>query len=179
MKKGHFKIWGKIFHIHRYLKSFVYGGLDGIITTFAIVAGVAGAALSSNIVLILGFANLIADGFSMSIGDYLSSKAQLEYENKKRFNKKIPLKNAFMTFLAFLVFGFVPLLAYVLSYFFTIDNPFLVSIVLTGIALFFLGVFKFQITGKSWFKSGIETLLIGGVAAGFAYFVGYFVAGLV
>lgn len=72
-------------HEHgQYIKSAVYGGLDGIITTFAVVAGVAGAALSSGVVLILGFANLIADGLSMAIGDYLSSKAELEYEHAER-----------------------------------------------------------------------------------------------
>lgn len=68
----------------RYIKSIVYGGLDGIITTFAVVAGVAGASLSSGVVLILGFANLVADGISMAIGDYLSSKSEREYQNAER-----------------------------------------------------------------------------------------------
>lgn len=58
-----------------YLGEFVYGGIDGSITTFAVVAGSAGAELSSSIVLILGFANLLADGFSMSVGAYLSQKS--------------------------------------------------------------------------------------------------------
>ena len=52
----------------RYLPEFVYGGIDGAVTTFAVVAGVIGASLSPAIVLILGFANLFADGFSMDIG---------------------------------------------------------------------------------------------------------------
>jgi len=67
-----------------YLKSAIYGGLDGIITTFAVVAGVAGAALSSGIVLILGFANLFADGLSMAIGDFLSTKSEQEYHKAER-----------------------------------------------------------------------------------------------
>lgn len=50
----------------KYIKDIIYGGLDGVITTFAIVSGVAGASLASSIVLVLGFANLIADGFSMA-----------------------------------------------------------------------------------------------------------------
>jgi len=58
----------------QYIKSAVFGGLDGIVTTFAVVAGVAGASLSPGIVLIMGFANLVADGLSMAIGDYLSTK---------------------------------------------------------------------------------------------------------
>lgn len=61
-----------------YLRDWVYGGIDGSVTTFAIVSGVAGAALSSNIVLILGFANLVADGFSMAAGNYSSSRTESE-----------------------------------------------------------------------------------------------------
>lgn len=72
----------------QYIKSFVYGGLDGIITTFAVVAGVAGASLSAGIVLILGFANLIADGLSMAIGDYLSTKAEMEFQKSEREREK-------------------------------------------------------------------------------------------
>lgn len=67
-----------------YIKSFVYGGLDGIVTTFAVVAGVAGANLSASVVLILGVANLIADGISMAFGDYLSTKAEKEYMAAER-----------------------------------------------------------------------------------------------
>jgi len=73
----------------KYLKSWVYGGLDGVITTFAIVAGVVGASLSSSIILILGFANLIADGISMAIGDYLSTKSQGEYYNTEKTLEEI------------------------------------------------------------------------------------------
>ena len=71
----------------------MYGGLDGIITTFAVVAGVAGASLSSGVVLILGFANLIADGLSMAIGDYLSTKAENEYNKAERAREKWEVEN--------------------------------------------------------------------------------------
>jgi VIT1/CCC1 family predicted Fe2+/Mn2+ transporter len=65
-----------------YLAEFVYGGIDGSVTTFAVVAGSAGAGLESSVIIILGFANLIADGFSMSVGSYLSNKSELENFNK-------------------------------------------------------------------------------------------------
>jgi vacuolar iron transporter family protein len=61
-----------------YLKDFIYGGVDGIITTFAIVAGVTGANLSQNVILILGMSNIIADGFSMAASNYLGTKAELD-----------------------------------------------------------------------------------------------------
>ena len=67
-----------------YLAEFVYGGIDGSITTFAVVAGAVGAGLDSSVIIILGFANLFADGFAMSIGAYLSSKTERDtYEKHK------------------------------------------------------------------------------------------------
>jgi len=67
----------------RHIKSIVYGGLDGIITIFSMVASTSGANLAASILLTIGFANLIADAFSMSISDYLSSKADMEYQSTK------------------------------------------------------------------------------------------------
>lgn len=77
----------------QYLKSFVYGGLDGIVTTFAVVAGVVGANLSASVVLILGVANLIADGISMAFGDYLSTKAENEYMAAERVRETWEVHN--------------------------------------------------------------------------------------
>ncbi len=77
----------------QYIKSFVYGGLDGIVTTFAVVAGVAGANLSASVVLILGVANLIADGISMAFGDYLSTKAENDYMAAERVRETWEMKN--------------------------------------------------------------------------------------
>ena len=222
----------------RYIKSVVYGGLDGIITTFAVVAGVAGAALSAGIVLIMGFANLIADGISMAIGDYLSSKSEREYQNAERTREawevehypegekkelveiytakgipaedaeamvsilaknpkawvdimmveelgivgsdESPLANAFATFLSFGLFGFVPLLTYVVATFVPLlrANSFLIAAVLTGATLFALGAVKVRITGKNWFLSGLETFVIGGITASAAYGVGVLLGGL-
>lgn len=72
-----------------YLRDWVYGGIDGAVTTFAIVAGVAGAELSARIVLILGAANLLADGFSMAAGNYSASKAELDdYERIRRMEER-------------------------------------------------------------------------------------------
>jgi VIT1/CCC1 family predicted Fe2+/Mn2+ transporter len=61
-----------------YLRDWVYGGIDGAVTTFAVAAGVAGASLSPQVVLILGFANLVADGFSMAVANYSGTKTEIE-----------------------------------------------------------------------------------------------------
>ncbi len=68
--------------VQEYLGEFVYGGIDGAVTTFAVVAGAAGAGLDSRVTIILGFANLFADGLSMSIGGYLSAKTNQETYRK-------------------------------------------------------------------------------------------------
>jgi hypothetical protein len=61
-----------------YLRDWIYGGIDGAVTTFAIVAGVAEAHLAGAVVLVLGLANLIADGFAMAAGNYLGVKAEAD-----------------------------------------------------------------------------------------------------
>jgi VIT1/CCC1 family predicted Fe2+/Mn2+ transporter len=67
-----------------YLRDWVYGGIDGAVTTFAIVAGVIGAQLSNRVVLILGIANLIADGFSMAASNYSGTKTEHEEQARLR-----------------------------------------------------------------------------------------------
>ncbi len=67
-----------------YIGDMVYGANDGIITTFAVVAGSAGAGLSSSVVVILGLANLVADGLAMATGNYLGLRSRQRYEAMER-----------------------------------------------------------------------------------------------
>ena len=72
---------------------FIYGSIDGAVTTFAIVAGVVGASLPVGIILILGFANLFADGFSMAAANYQASKARNEFVQMKRRQEEWEIDN--------------------------------------------------------------------------------------
>jgi VIT1/CCC1 family predicted Fe2+/Mn2+ transporter len=222
----------------QYVKSVIYGGLDGMITTFAVVAGVEGASLSPGVILILGTANLLADGLSMAIGDFLSTRSEQEYAKAERQREawevsnypqgekrelveiykakglsetdstaivdimarhkeawvdimmveelgivqsdESPLKNAVATFVAFLVFGLVPLLLPLAAIVWPAlkAGSFGLSCVLTGITLFTLGALKTRLTLKRWWKSGLEMLVVGGIAAAAAYGVGVALAGL-
>ena len=65
-----------------FIREFIYGGVDGGVTTFAVVAGATGAQFDNAVIIILGLANLVADGFSMSVGSYLSVKSQFEKYRK-------------------------------------------------------------------------------------------------
>lgn len=166
----------------KYLADFVYGGIDGAITTFAVVAGVIGASLDSIIIIILGFANLFADGFSMATSNYLSTKSQNELtNNRKSFDHKDPKKTALATLVFFLIIGFIPLLSFVVAPIspFLEQKKFIISFFLTGVALFIVGAFKGKIIGKHWLKSSFETLFIGSIAAFIAYLVGAILKSLV
>ena len=168
----------------KYLSEFVYGGIDGAVTTFAIVAGVVGASLSSAVVLILGFANLLADGFSMATSSYLSSKSEFEIEEKhyKKYHfAKTPIKTAFATFISFILVGFIPLLSFVLAYLIPAlnQNKFTYSVILTGIAFLIVGGLRGKIANKHPVTTALETFLIGSIAAAIAFSVGYLLRGIV
>lgn len=222
-----------LFFNKEYIAEFVYGGIDGAITTFAVVAGAEGANLGISVVIILGLANLIADGFSMSVGNFFSTKAdrdsfekhkQVEYWEIENLREreideireiyaakgfkgelldqvveviisdkeiwvdtmmkeelemvkgdKAPYKTAGVTFLSFLVVGSVPLLSYVFAgEDLTVNDPelFFYSCLLTGVALAIVGSLKSIVNEKNIFIGIAETMLLGGIAALLAYFVG-------
>ncbi|MEO0752125.1 MAG: VIT1/CCC1 transporter family protein [Pseudomonadota bacterium] len=209
-----------------YLKDLIYGGIDGAVTTFAIVSGVEGAGLSHGIILALGLANILADGFSMAASNYSGTKAELDdrkriieveerhiaqhpegereelrqilqnrglsgavlddattaiSQNKQKWVEMMlsdeyglareepnPMRAALATFAAFMVAGSVPLLPFVLG----LPNPFITSVVATLLTFFLIGTGKSRWSLSKWWRSGLETLLIGGVAALLAYGVG-------
>lgn len=163
-----------------YIAEVIYGANDGIVTTFAVVAGVAGAALEPAIVLILGVANLLADGFSMGMSNYLSQRSELDYEATKHGEAvsnidKPPVYTAATTFLAFIIAGWTPLLPYLLN----IEPAFTISIIATGGAFFIVGTSRSLVVDRLWYLAGLEMFAIGMVAAGVAYATGVFLGGLV
>lgn len=76
-----------------YLGDFVYGGNDGIITTFSVAAGALGASFSPTVVLVLGFANIVADGISMGVGSFLSNRSEIEYQKGQRKKEEWEIDN--------------------------------------------------------------------------------------
>ncbi|MFH0853660.1 MAG: VIT1/CCC1 transporter family protein [bacterium] len=77
----------------RFLGDIIFGANDGLVTTFAVVAGAVGAQLSSTVIIIVGFANLLADGLSMGLGNYLGKKSELSYQISQRQKEKWEIKN--------------------------------------------------------------------------------------
>jgi VIT1/CCC1 family predicted Fe2+/Mn2+ transporter len=213
----------------------VYGAIDGAVTTFAIVTGVLGASLSPSIIIILGFANLLADGFSMAIGNYLAVKTQNEFIQRERkreeweidnrieeeqqeireiyvkkgFKDKLlddivriitsrrkvwvdtmmreelgliegkhsPVVSAVNTFVGFNAIGIIPLIPFIVAYLtgsnIFISNAFFCSVLATASSFFLIGSIRGKVVRKPMLISGLNTLLIGGVAAAVSYCIGY------
>ena len=215
-----------------YLSDFIYGGIDGTVTTFAVVSGVAGAGLTSDIVIILGFANLIGDGFSMAASNFLGTRVDCQLHEKARATEhheiehypegereeirqifaakgfagedldravkiitddrdrwvetmltdelglsltlRSPIRAATATMVAFLLIGFIPLLAFVIEAAWPaiMPYPYVVSSVLTAVAFFIVGAIKSKFVDQRWYWAGLETFAVGGAAAALAFAVG-------
>ena len=153
--------------VAHYLPDFVFGANDGIITTFAIVSGVAGASLSSRVVLILGAANLIADGLSMAASNYLSRRSA---EDEADRDMDDAIRHGAVTFVGFVIAGVLPLLAYMLPV--PGEHRYTGALVLALVALFIVGSGRSISTGDPWVRSGMEMLIIGAAAAAVAYGIG-------
>ncbi len=225
----------KIGKLQEFMKQIVYGGNDGIVTTFAIVAGFAGAGMEGTAqigtiaVLLFGIANLLADGTAMGLGEFLSARSEQDvyratrakelfeiknniemeraemYEilGKRGMNEEDakqltevfernpefmadfmmqyeigmsdpsdenPIMNGLATFIAFLIFGSVPLIPYFLL------NPnettFYLSVFSTFAALVALGLLRWKVTNETMFRCVGETVLVGGICAIVAFGVG-------
>ena len=151
-----------------YVRELMYGSNDGLITTFACVAGVSGGGLALPVVLVVGVANLAADGLSMAVGNYLSIRAHesvLEASQQPE-EEAFPARHAAVTFVAFVVAGAVPLLPYALP---LTTQPFRLSIVLTLAMLFAVGSSRALVSPVRWWHSGLEMLGLGATAAVVAY----------
>lgn len=163
--------------VRHYLKDLVYGANDGIITTFAVASGVAGSALDPRIVLILGFANLLGDGFSMGASNFLALRSEDAARVAARRDpiEPYPVRHAVVTFLSFVVFGMVPMVSYVL---FAGEGVFLTAIAVTLATLFAVGAARALVIDTHWLRAGLEMLAVGALAATVAYLVGALVSGL-
>jgi VIT1/CCC1 family predicted Fe2+/Mn2+ transporter len=228
-------------HFFVYLKEVIYGGIDGIITTFAVVAGFSGAALSGDAtmalsfmtVLLFGLANLFADGVSMGLGNFLAVRSEqglyksmrAKEQHESRYNgvaeaketkvillekgfseedaevlttiyqknksywldflmtnevkisdprKESPVYTGLATFMAFVGFGIIPLIPFILMQSFDPATVFRFSMLSTVTALILLGILKWRIIGTGLLRAVFEIVFVGAIAASVAFFVGTF-----
>jgi VIT1/CCC1 family predicted Fe2+/Mn2+ transporter len=162
-----------------YIRDLVYGANDGVITTFAVVAGVTGGTLNPVAVLVLGVANLLADGLSMGVGNYLGIRSDERVREAQQLPEleTFPFKHGLATFGAFVIAGSVPLLPYGVSS--SGADRFLISTVLSLAVLFVVGAARSRLGTGRWWTNGLEMLGLGIVVGVVAYFAGAIVAGLI
>ena len=153
-----------------YLRDVVYGALDGVITTMAVLAGAEGASLSMRVGLILGMANLLGDGISMGASNYLGMRSEIE-QTGGSVAAEAPWRHGLATVAAFVVIGSIPLAAFVLAAW-TGVRVFPTAAGLAAGALLGAGVVRARFVRKTVARSAIEMLAVGLLAGGAAYLVG-------
>jgi len=153
-----------------YLRDMVYGALDGVITTMAVLAGAEGASLSMRVGLILGMANLLGDGISMGASNYLGLRSELE-QSGGSVRAEAPWRHGLATVAAFLVVGSAPLLAFPVSALAPLP-VFTLAALFAAAALIAAGMVRAAFVGKTAARSAAEMLSVGALAGGAAYLVG-------
>jgi VIT1/CCC1 family predicted Fe2+/Mn2+ transporter len=162
-----------------YVRELIYGANDGIITTFAVVAGVSGGGLPLRVVLIIGAANLLADGLSMAVGSYQSIRTHesvLEAQSLPEV-EAYPFRHGIATFLAFVFAGGMPLIPYMIPVM-PVDR-FPISVALTLLSLFTVGALRAMIANIRWWRAGFEMFGLGAIVAAVAYGSGAVAAALI
>jgi VIT1/CCC1 family predicted Fe2+/Mn2+ transporter len=170
---------GAVATARHYIRDLVYGANDGLITTFAVVAGVVGGGLSARALLIVGVANLLADGLSMGVGNYLSIRSHesaLAAQDRPE-EEASPARHGLATLAAFVVAGVVPLVPFALGA--APGTGFVWSVAFTFAMLFTVGALRGLVTIDRWWMGGLEMLLLGLAVAIAAYGSGLLASRLV
>jgi VIT1/CCC1 family predicted Fe2+/Mn2+ transporter len=155
-----------------YLRDVVYGATDGVVTTTAVVAGAVGAAFEPRVAIVLGLANLAADGISMGASNYLGLKSELE-QNGASIELEQPWRHALATTAAFVVAGALPLCGYALASASSQRLGWALSIAVVVLAC--VGAARARFVRKPVLRCALEVIAIAGGAAGVAYLLGFLV----
>jgi VIT1/CCC1 family predicted Fe2+/Mn2+ transporter len=168
--------------IRKYLPEFVYGSVDGVVTTVAIITGAIGAGLSSSIILILGLANVLADAWSMGSSEYLSSISESQMKGERHNDEgKTPINKALVTFVSFVAVGLLPIIPFFFSIIFPnfIGTDIYVSMLAALYAFVLIGYIGARVAKVSRIKNIMRTVIVGAIAALISFMVGYLLRNLV
>lgn len=165
--------------IKKYLSSIVYGGSDGAVSYFTLMAGAYGAGLSIKMLIAIGVSNVVADAFSMATADYLSE------DSKKDTTLKEEETSAVVTFLSFLFIGSLPLVPSLYAYY-TLPadatlplSVFLFSMFLTLIGFSYIGYLRGTILKRNISRTIIQSVAICSISAFIAFYLGEYIAALI
>lgn len=149
----------------------ILGGVDGIITSFAISAGASAGGLGSRVVLVIGVSSVLADGLSMGISEYLSSsglRAERKSRNEIIQNESSPVVLGLSCFVSFVLCGALPIATYLLT-----QENLLSCAMFSVVGLMLLGSVRTFFSREPLLLGLVQTSLLGSAAGGVAYGVGY------
>lgn len=150
-----------------YLRSVIFGCEDGLVSTTGSVIGISVGARDPKIVIMAGLVIIAVEAISMGAGQFLSEKAVHELEPRKHHDNL--LVGSLLMFISYFLAGMIPLTPFLL---FSLNTATVTSAILAFFSLFILGYVKGRIIGISKIRSGIEILVVGGIATGIGILVG-------
>lgn len=152
-----------------YVRNFIFGAEDSLVSTVGLLSGVATAGASRADVVITGVVLIFVEAFSMAVGSFLSEEATEEYQRRGKVHLKTTFISGGIMLLSYFIVGLIPLLPYLIK---TIPNPFWISIIITLCALFLLGVVSAEVLHTKIWRNAWRMLIIGGLAVGIGVLVG-------
>ncbi len=152
-----------------YLRNFIFGVEDSLVSTVGLISGVAVAGLDTKVILLTGLILIFVEAFSMGAGSLISEHSATEYTEGKHILNKSQWRGAGIMFVSYFVAGFIPLLPYL---FFDKQFAFWAAIAFALIALFTLGVINARVFRVKVWQHALEMLVIGGIAIGLGVIVG-------
>jgi len=162
------------------LKDVILGGQDGLVNVLGVILGVAAATYQTKIIVVAGLAAAFAESISMAAVAYTSTDAALSYYNTKLKKSRLinllkeeyenPKKSAFIVGFSAIIGSLIPLFPF---FFLSVKSAIIVALVLSALSLFITGTIKAKLTVGNQFRSGLEMLIIGMIAALGGYLIGY------
>ena len=147
-----------------YIPEITYGGIDGTITTTAVIAGAMGLNLQPIAIIALAFSSIVADGISMAVGSFQSEKTRKDPKDKT--------KVMVFTFLSFVLFGSIITLPFIIAHYYPSYSPDRFHVLLlTSVMLFFIGTLQPSTSNKTKLSNGLETMVLGFTTAIVAYII--------
>lgn len=144
-----------------HVRNFIFGVEDSLVSTVGLISGIAITDMPRAAILVTGVVLIFVEAFSMSVGSLLSDNSAREFERKKYVSLKTSLASSFIMFLSYFLSGFIIIAPYM---FFENAVAMPMSIALSLLALFILGLATGRVTYSSPLKKGLTMMVIGGMA---------------
>ena len=144
-----------------YFRNFVFGVEDSLVSTVGLLSGIAAASVSKSVILITGTVLIFVEAFSMGAGSFLSEHSAEDYIYRGSSNSRKPGVSSIIMFFSYLISGLIPLVPYIIL---PIKYALWISILLSLVFLFVLGVISGKVTKTGISKSALRMFVVGGIA---------------